>query len=417
MADQGNDRSVNGQRLWSSLMKMAEIGATPAGGSNRQALTEEDRQGRRLFSTWAEAAGCAVHQDAIGNLFATRPGSNPAAAPILIGSHLDTQPTGGRFDGVYGVLAGLEIVRTLNDLGLQTRSPLIVASWTNEEGARFPPAMMGSGVWAGAMDLDRIYQTVDRTGQTLRDALLEIDALGSTPASSIALPIALKGAFELHIEQGPILEAADQTIGIVTGVQGIRWYDLRLTGMPCHAGPTPMEGRRDPVQVLPDLLPPIYRLATDNAPWGRVTIGDIVSQPGSRNTVPESIELSIDLRHPEQTVLDDMHQSLERLVNELSNEAVQIQLTEIWHSPAVAFDSKVLDAIRQAVTITGYSAREMVSGAGHDSVYVARVAPTAMIFIPCREGLSHNEAEYASPEHITSGCNVLLNAVLSLDAR
>lgn len=412
MVDPGNERSIDGQRLWASLMEMAEIGATAAGGSNRQALTEEDRQGRRLFRTWAEDAGCTVHLDAIGNLFATRPGSNPNADPILIGSHLDTQPTGGRFDGVYGVLAGLEVVRTLNDLDVQTQSALIVTSWTNEEGARFAPAMMGSGVWAGEFDLEATYETTDRAGQTVRQALEEIEALGTAPAA----PIPLKGAIELHIEQGPILEQAGDDIGVVTGVQGIRWYDLTLTGMPCHAGPTPMEGRRDPVQVLPDLLPRIYRLATDNGPWGRATLGDLVSQPGSRNTVPESIRLSIDLRHPERDVLNDMHRALEALVGELSNAAVDITLNEIWYSPPVTFDAGVLNAIRAAVQITGHAAQEMVSGAGHDSVYVARVAPTAMIFIPCRDGLSHNEAEYASPEDITSGCDVLLNTVLCLDA-
>jgi len=412
MSNSGNGRFVDGARLWESLMEMARIGATPAGGNNRQALTEEDRQGRELFRAWSETAGCQVQVDAIGNLFATRPGSDSAALPILIGSHLDTQPTGGRFDGVYGVLAGLEVVRSLNDLDIQTRSPLIVASWTNEEGARFPPAMMGSGVWAGEFDLAETYQTRDRSGQTVRDALEGIGALGASRAA----PFPLKGAIELHIEQGPILEDTGNTIGIVTGVQGIRWYDLTLIGMSCHAGPTPMEGRRDPVQKLPDLLPRIFGLAAENAPWGRATIGDLISQPGSRNTVPESIQLSIDLRHPDQSVLDSMHARLRELVSELSGETVEIRLEEIWHSPAVAFDPGVLNAIQTAVEITGHKAMEMVSGAGHDSVYVSRVAPTAMIFIPCQDGLSHNEAEYASPEDISAGCNVLLNAVLSLDA-
>lgn len=412
MSNPGNDRVVDGVRLWERLMEMAQIGATPAGGCNRQALTEEDRQGRDLFSAWAESAGCRVHVDAIGNLFATRPGSSPEATPILIGSHLDTQPTGGRFDGVYGVLAGLEVISTLNDRGIETRSPLIIASWTNEEGARFAPAMMGSGVWAGEFDLEETYQTSDRSGQSVRTALMAIDALGAAPAA----PFSLKGAIELHIEQGPILEQSGNDIGVVTGVQGIRWYDLRLIGMPCHAGPTPMEGRRDPAQRLPDLLPQIYRLATENAPWGRATIGDLVSRPGSRNTVPECIQLSIDLRHPDQGVLDGMHARLQELVAELSSDKVEIRLDEVWHSPAVAFDPGVLDVIRQAVEITGHRSMEMVSGAGHDSVYISAVAPTAMIFIPCQDGLSHNEAEYASPEHITAGCNVLLNAVLSLDA-
>jgi N-carbamoyl-L-amino-acid hydrolase len=412
MTNAGNERSVNGDRLWASLMEMAEIGATSAGGCNRQALTEEDRAGRSLFGRWAAEAGCDIRVDAIGNLFATRPGSDPEARPILIGSHLDTQPTGGKFDGVYGVLAGLEVVRSLNDLSLLTRSPLIVASWTNEEGARFPPAMMGSGVWAGALDLEASYRTTDKSGQTVKEALSDIDALGE--AAATAFP--LKGTLELHIEQGPILEQTGNTIGIVTGVQGIRWYDLVLTGKPCHAGPTPMEGRQDPVQVLPALLPRIFELAGNHAPWGRATVGDLVTEPGSRNTVPERIRLSVDIRHPDQAMLDAMHAGLEQLTIELNDDQVSVALEEIWHSPAIRFDTDVLDAIRKAVDTTGLPAMEMVSGAGHDAVYVSRVAPTAMIFIPCQDGLSHNEAEYATPGDISAGCNVLLNAVLALDA-
>jgi N-carbamoyl-L-amino-acid hydrolase len=393
-------------------MDMAQIGATPAGGCNRQTLTTEDQQGRALFSQWAEASGCTVHADAIGNLFATRPGADPAALPILIGSHLDTQPTGGKFDGVYGVLAGLEVVRSLNDLGVQTRSPLIVASWTNEEGARFAPAMMGSGVWAGEFALESTYQTTDKAGLTVKEALESVGALGEAPATAFPL----KGALELHIEQGPILEDTGNTIGIVTGVQGIRWYDLILTGKPCHAGPTPMEGRQDPVQVLPQILPRIYELASSNAPWGRVTIGDLITKPGSRNTVPEEIRLSVDIRHPDQVVLDSMHEALLRIVGDADGDLTRVALEEVWHSPAIRFDDDVINAVRLGTEATGLPAMEMVSGAGHDSVYVSRVAPTAMIFIPCRDGLSHNEAEYATPEDIGAGCNVLLNAVLSLDA-
>ncbi|MEM8766142.1 MAG: Zn-dependent hydrolase [Pseudomonadota bacterium] len=408
-----NEPAIDGGRLWASLMELAQLGATPAGGCNRQALTEIDAQGRALFTSWAETIGCRVHTDAIGNLFARRDGTDPDAPAILLGSHLDTQPTGGRFDGVYGVLAGLEVLRTLEDLGLHTRSPVIVASWTNEEGARFPPAMMGSGAWAGEFDLEATYATADKDGVTVREALSAIGALGETPAE----PFPVKGAFELHIEQGPILEAEQKTIGVVTGVQGIRWYDLTLTGKPCHAGPTPMEVREDPVQTLGEVLTRLYPIATDHAPWGRATVGDLVTEPGSRNTVPERIRVTVDLRHPDQEVLEAMHERLGALCTEQNRRgAVQVDLEEIWYSPAIRFDDGCLDAIRTAVERTGDPSMEIVSGAGHDAAYVSRVAPTAMIFIPCRDGLSHNEAEYAKPEDITAGANVLLNAVLALDA-
>ncbi len=409
-----NEPAIDGGRLWASLMDMAQLGATPAGGCNRQALTETDARGRARFRRWAEAIGCTVHTDAIGNLFARREGTDPGAAAILLGSHLDTQPTGGKFDGVYGVLAGIEVLRTLEDLELRTRSPIIVASWTNEEGARFPPAMMGSGAWAGEFDLETTYATTDKDGITVREALTAIDALGDAPAA----PFPVKGAFELHIEQGPILEAEQKTIGVVTGVQGIRWYDLILTGKPCHAGPTPMEVREDPVQTLARLLTALYPIATDHAPWGRATVGDLVTEPGSRNTVPERLRVTVDLRHPDETVLEIMHERLHALCDAENDEgAVQVALEAIWHSPAIRFDDGCLEAIRSAVERTGEAAMDIVSGAGHDAVYVSRVAPTAMIFIPCRDGLSHNEAEYAAPEDITAGANVLLNAVLALDAR
>lgn len=400
---------INADRLWDSLMSMAEIGATPAGGCNRQALTAEDAAARALFTEWAEDAGCRVSTDPMGNLFARRPGRNKQAPAILIGSHLDTQPTGGRFDGVYGVLAGLEVIRTMNDEALTTSAPVVVASWTNEEGARFPPAMMGSGVWAGAFALDQIHASTDRNGISVREALEVIGALGDEPTFKVA------GAFELHIEQGPILESEDKTIGVVTGVQGIRWYDLTLTGVPAHAGPTPMEMRRDPVPVLAALIPRIYDLAAETAPWGRVTVSEFNSEPRSRNTIPETVRVSIDIRHPEQTELDAMDERLRGLVALADSNQVGVALEQIWHSPAVAFHPRCITAVRSGAEALGSPWREMVSGAGHDSVYVARVAPTGMIFIPCRDGLSHNEAEFADPDHIAAGCGVLLEAVLAFD--
>jgi N-carbamoyl-L-amino-acid hydrolase len=393
-------------------MEMAQIGATPAGGCNRQALTAEDGEGRRLFQRWCIEAGCEIRSDAIGNLFARRPGTDPDAPAILIGSHLDTQPTGGKFDGVYGVLAGLEVVRTLNELTLTTTAPIDVVAWTNEEGARFPPAMMGSGVWAGEFDLEEIYRTTDKAGVTIHDALVSIDALGAEKAA----PVPVKGAFEIHIEQGPILEAEKHDIGIVTGVQGIRWYDLTLTGTAYHAGPTPMEARRDPFMVLGGFLQRAYQLAADAAPWGRITFGDMRVEPGSRNTVPERVTVTVDIRHPDQATLDDMDARLRDLVGTLDADRAEVVLDEIWHSPAVTFHERCINAVRAAVEPLDVRAMEMVSGAGHDSVYVSRVAPTSMIFIPCRDGLSHNEAEYAAPGDIAMGCDVLLGAVLALDA-
>jgi N-carbamoyl-L-amino-acid hydrolase len=402
-------------RLWEALHEMAQIGATPAGGCNRQALTAEDAQGRNLFKTWCHAAGCEVREDAIGNLFARRAGRSPESPALLIGSHLDTQPTGGKFDGVLGVLAGLEVMRTLNDRGIETDAPIDLAVWTNEEGARFPPAMMGSGVWAGAFDLETTWQTTDQNGVTLKDALDRIDASGSHPCE----PFPIKGAFELHIEQGPILEAQGKEIGIVTGVQGIRWYDVRLEGKACHAGPTPMEDRADPMMVLGRLLDGAFNLAAEYAPWARITFGELHAEPGSRNTVPETVRTTIDLRHPDQAMLDDLDVKLRWLIDGISGTSigapVSAHISEIWHSPAVNFDPVCVGSIKEAVATQGYSSMEMVSGAGHDSVYVARVAPTAMIFVPCKDGLSHNEAESITIDQAGIGADVLLATLLHHD--
>jgi N-carbamoyl-L-amino-acid hydrolase len=390
-------------------MEMAEIGATPAGGCNRQALTDTDRAGRDLFVSWSEAAGCAVRIDEVGNLFAHRAGAEEPRAPVIAGSHLDTQPTGGRFDGVYGVLAGLEVLETLNDHGLATAAPLEVVVWTNEEGARFSPAMMGSGVWAGVFEADQVRAIVDKSGKSFGDELERIGYRGEVAARHAPV----KAAFEVHIEQGPILEAEALQIGVLTGVQGMRWYDMVLEGAACHAGPTPMEGRRDPFMRLPAILTAIYDLARKHAPWGRATFGDIRAEPGVRNTVPERLVVSVDLRHPDQAILDEMDGDFRRIVNAECEEAgLSGSVRDEWSSPAVAFAPECVDAVRSAAEALGYAHRDMVSGAGHDSVYVSRVAPTGMIFVPCENGLSHNEAENAKPEDLEAGCNVLLHAML-----
>ncbi|MCP4415588.1 MAG: Zn-dependent hydrolase [Chloroflexi bacterium] len=392
------------------MMTMAQIGATPKGGVCRVTLTEEDRKGRDLFIKWCREANCTIDIDQMGNIFARRAGMENDLPPVLAGSHLDSQPTGGKFDGAYGVLAALEIIETLNDHNIQTKSPLEVVSWTNEEGARFAPAMIGSGVFAGAFDLAYGLSREDKNGRFLGDSLQQIGYAGETPMGN--RPI--KAAFELHIEQGPILENEGKTVGIVTGVQGIRWYELRIEGKETHAGPTPMHYRRDPVRGMLPILERIYGLATQYAPHGRVTIGDIKAEPGVINTVPGRLTVQVDLRHPETAVLDAMHTALQQIVaEECAAAKLNGQVNEIWYSPPVAFAPNCIEAVRQAAEVVGAAAMEIVSGAGHDAVYVARVAPTSMIFIPCEDGLSHNELENATKEDVIAGANVLLHAVLA----
>jgi N-carbamoyl-L-amino-acid hydrolase len=400
---------VNGARLWDSLMDMARIGATPAGGCNRQALTDLDRQGRDLFTGWCRDAGCSIRIDTMGNIFAQRAGQDAEAPPVFAGSHLDTQPAGGRFDGVYGVLAGLEAVRALNEARVETEHPVEVVCWTNEEGARFAPAMIGSGVWGGAFTLDYAHARTDKSGVTLGAELARIGYLGDTPCA--AGPV--KAAFEVHIEQGPILEQEKLQIGVLTGVQGMRWYDLVLEGEACHAGATPMEIRRDPVKALGLIVSALYELVATHAPWARLTFGTAQFAPGSRNTVPQRVTVSIDLRHPQQATLDTLEQSMRDIVAaHCAATDVRSDLRVEWNSPPVEFAPQCIGAVQRAVERLGYSNRRMVSGAGHDSVYVSRVAPTSMIFVPCERGLSHNEQENARPEDLEAGCNVLLHAML-----
>jgi len=399
---------VDGDRLWASLMDMASIGATPRGGCNRQALTDEDRRGRDLFVSWCRAAGCEVSVDAIGNLFARRHGTDPDAPAVLIGSHLDTQPTGGRFDGVYGVLAGLEVVRTLNDVHRATRRPIVIASWTNEEGARFPPAMMGSGVYAGAHALDEVYAHADRDGLTVRDALAAIGYLGS------AAPPAIYAAFEVHIEQGPILEQAAETIGVVTGIQGCWWLDLTITGAAAHAGTTPMETRRDPWRAALPALETAFEAAAAHAPDGRCTVGDVAIEPGSRNTVPERLRISFDLRHPDDEVLSAMRSRLEAVASRsAADHRLEVNVEEKFRMAPTKFDPALVELVEQAAGALGHRSRRMISGAGHDSLHLARVAPTAMIFVPCAGGLSHNEAEDARPDDLRAGADVLMLAAVA----
>jgi N-carbamoyl-L-amino-acid hydrolase len=402
---------VSGTRLWSRLMTMAEIGATEQGGCNRQALTPADFQGRELFAGWASAAGCTVRVDAIGNLFARRRGQDESLPAVMTGSHLDTQPTGGKFDGVYGVLAGLEVIESLNDRSIETRHPLEIAVWCNEEGCRFPAAMMGSAVWSGRMSLTDAHELKDRDGRSVREELERAGIDLSAPLER--RPV--KAAFEVHIEQGPVLEQRAKRIGVVTGVQHMSRHEVIVTGQEAHAGPTPMDMRRDPVRVLADVLPACYAAAAKRRPDARLTVAVIETRPSSPNTVPGYLRFFLDLRHPDTAHYRSLREEVEGIVQTaLERHGLPGHIRCVWQAAGVAFDAKCVAAVREAASSLECEAIEMVSGAGHDSVNVAAVAPTSMIFVPCAGGLSHNEAESASPADLETGANVLMHAMLSI---
>jgi len=399
---------IDGQRLWDSLMEMARIGATAKGGVCRLALTDLDRQGRDLFTRWAEAAGCSVGFDAMGNIFARRPGRDDSLAPIMTGSHLDSQPTGGKFDGAYGVLAGLEVVRSLNDHGVETEHPIEVVVWTNEEGSRFPPAMVGSGAFAGVFDLDYAHGRADPEGRTIGEELARIGYRGEGCGGR---PVA--GYFEAHIEQGPILEAEEKTIGVVTGAQGQRWYEITLTGQEAHAGPTPMARRHDALVGAAAVVTAVNRIGHDFQPSACATVGMMEVRPNSRNVIPGAVFLTVDFRHPDDTRLAEMDAALRRAVDQATEAQGLVAAVEmIWSFPATGFDPDCVAAVRDGAERAGFGHRDIVSGAGHDAIYLAGVAPTAMIFVPCKDGISHNEIESATPEDLAAGCEVLLHAVL-----
>lgn len=402
---------IDGDRLWASIMAMAEIGPLPAGGSRRLALSDEDKAARDLFADWCRDAGCSIKIDRLGNMFARRAGKDGTKAPVAIGSHLDTQPHGGKFDGVFGVLAGLEVVRTLNEHGIETDAPIEIVNWTNEEGARFAPAMISSGVYAGAFELDFALSRADSDGRTLSE---ELDRIGY--AGDEACGVHQLGAFlEAHIEQGPILERNNEVVGVVTGGQGQRWFDVTVTGRDAHTGSTPMEGRRDALVSAALLINHVEQIAHDFAPDAVGTVGELHVRPNSRNTIPGEVWFSVDFRHPDDGTLRQMKQKLACCVEGLIAERqLDIKLNEIWHNPPVVFDSKCLAALDGAVRGLGYPHRHMISGAGHDACQIARTVPTAMVFVPCADGISHNEAESAEPEHLEAGANTLLHAALKL---
>jgi N-carbamoyl-L-amino-acid hydrolase len=404
-----NDLRINGARLWQSLMELARIGATDKGGVKRLALTDLDRQGRDLVVQWAKEAGLAITVDKIGNVFMRREGSNPALPPIVTGSHIDTQPTGGKFDGNYGVLAGLEVVRTLNDLDIATSAPIEVAFWTNEEGSRFVPVMMGSGVFCGASSLETAYAARDVDGKSVGEELERIGYKGAqTPGDH---PI---GAyFETHIEQGPVLEDEDKVIGVVPAVMGLSWYDCTVEGMEAHAGPTPMHLRRDALQVATRIMQETVAIANRYPPYGRGTVGMVQVFPNSRNVIPGRVKFSIDLRNVNDELLNTMHEEMTAFVDRTSRESgLAILLERVSYYPPCPFHPDCVGAVRNAAAKLGYSTMDVVSGAGHDAIYVARLAPAGMIFVPCKDGISHNEIEDAQPAHLEAGCNVLLHAML-----
>jgi len=401
---------VNGERLWSRLMDMGRIGATAQGGCNRQALTDLDLQGRLLLTRWAHAAGCELRTDAIGNLFLRRAGLDDTLPVVMTGSHLDTQPTGGKFDGVYGVLAGLEVIESLNESGVRTRHPLELCVWCNEEGSRFPMAMMGSAVWSGRLSLEEAHALTDRAGVTVRS---ELERLRLTAPARPRQ--AVKAALEVHIEQGPVLEQRCKTIGVVTGVQHMSRHEIEIQGQEAHAGPTPMHMRRDPVRVLADVLPALYAATAAHGPEARFTVGCIETHPGSANTVPGLLRFTVDVRHPDAGSYAALKSTVHEVVRSaLAEQSLKGTVRCVWEAPGVSFDAHCVSAVRDAAAGLGYAAIDMVSGAGHDSCNVAAVVPTAMVFVPCAGGLSHNEAESATAADLTAGANVLLHAMLAL---
>ena len=400
---------ANGERLWNTLMEMAKIGPGEYGGNRRLALTDEDIEGRKLFQKWAADAGCTIRQDTMGNIFARRNGKSRDKAPVLSGSHLDTQPAGGRFDGILGVLGALEAVRSLNDHGIETVSPVEIVVWTNEEGARFAPSMMGSGVFAGIYEEDEIYKNKDPEGVTVEDELRRTSQIGDVTCKSFPI----KAYYELHIEQGPVLENENISIGVVTGGQGSVWTHINLYGQGAHAGTTPMDYRKDPMMGASRIITELREIIrSHSAAVG--TVGRLETYPASINSIPGSVFFTVDTRHPNEKVLMKINQDLKNIVNTVcSAEGLENEFTNISINPTVKFNQDCVAIVRQSANSLGYSHRDIVSGAGHDACQVNQVAPTGMIFIPCEGGLSHDEAENTTPEQVSAGADVLLNSVLA----
>ncbi|MCB6177566.1 Zn-dependent hydrolase [Rhodobacter sp. Har01] len=411
MPSPGENLRINPARLWDSLMEMAQIGPGVAGGCNRQTLTDADGQGRHLFAGWCKAAGMTMGVDTMGNMFATRAGTDPDALPVYMGSHLDTQPTGGKYDGVLGVLGALEVVRTMNDMGVQTRHPIVVTNWTNEEGARFAPAMLASGVFAGIHTEGYAKARTDLDGKVFGEELQRIGWVGDEKVGARKM----HAMFELHIEQGPILEAEGRDIGVVTHGQGLWWLEITLTGKEAHTGSTPMAMRVNASLGMGRILERVQQIAMSHQPNAVGGVGQIKVTPNSRNVLPGKVVFTVDIRSPEQAKLDTMKAEVIRAAHAVAAElGLGCSIEDVGHFDPVTFDPGLVKVVRQSAEKLGYSHMDIVSGAGHDACWVNRVAPTVMIMCPCVGGLSHNEAEEISPEWATAGTDVLLHAVLEV---
>ena len=409
MAAPGENMRVNADRLWDTLMDMAKIGPGIAGGNNRQTLTDSDAEGRRLFQTWSEGAGLSMGVDTMGNMFMTREGSDPQALPVYVGSHLDTQPTGGKYDGVLGVLAGLEVIRSLNDLGIRTKHPIVVTNWTNEEGARFAPAMLASGVFAGVHSQDYAYGRKDPEGKTFGDELKRIGWVGDETVGARKM----HAYFEYHIEQGPILEAEKKDIGVVTHCQGLWWLEFTLTGREAHTGSTPMNLRVNAGLAMSRILEMVQTVAMENQPGAVGGVGQVFFSPNSRNVLPGKVVFTVDIRSPDQAKLDSMRARIEAEAPKICDAlGVGCSVEAVGHFDPVTFDPTLVSAVRKAAEDLGYSHMNIISGAGHDACWAAKVAPATMIMCPCVGGLSHNEAEDISKEWAAAGADVLLHAVI-----
>ncbi|EYR80905.1 MULTISPECIES: Zn-dependent hydrolase [unclassified Shinella] len=409
MAAPGENMRVNADRLWDSLMDMAKIGPGIAGGNNRQTLTDADAEGRRLFQAWCDGAGLTMGVDTMGNMFMTRPGTDPDALPVYVGSHLDTQPTGGKYDGVLGVLAGLEVVRSLNDLGIRTKHPIVVTNWTNEEGARFAPAMLASGVFAGVHTQDYAYGRKDPEGKVFGEELQRIGWIGDETVGARKM----HAYFEYHIEQGPILEAEGKDIGVVTHCQGLWWLEFTLTGREAHTGSTPMTMRVNAGLAMARILEMVQTVAMENQPGAVGGVGQVFFSPNSRNVLPGKVVFTVDIRSPDQKKLDGMRARIEAEAPKICAAlGVGCSVEAVGHFDPVTFDPTLVATVRKAAEDLGYSHMNIISGAGHDACWAAKVAPATMIMCPCVGGLSHNEAEDISKEWAAAGADVLLHAVI-----